>query len=256
MGLEGKAALITGAGRNIGRAIALELARQGADVAVNARSNQDEFERTADEVRRLGAQAVALVGDLGSGVDVRRVVLQAEEALGHVDILVNTPAFRPSQPFLEITDQDWERVLAVNLHGPFHACQSVLPGMVERRWGRIINFSGLGVFTGATRRAHVMASKTGILGLTRGLALEFARSGITVNAVAPGWFETERIGEWHEKSGSWRPGQGIVHPKGAPPVGRFGDPQEVADLCVFLASDRAAFITGQVLHVNGGDFVT
>lgn len=257
MTLHGKSALVMGAGRNIGRAVALALAGQGADVAVHARASRDEVDAVAKEVVALGPRGLPVLGDLAERADVERVVHETVAAFGKVDILVNTPAIRPSQWFHEITDADWRRVIDVNLYGPFVACQAVLPGMVERRWGRIINFSGSGAFTGAQRRTHVMVTKTGILGLTRGLALEYAASGITVNTIVPGLFDTQRITAWH--MGETASVAALPLPpnmaRGNPVVGRHGLPQEIGTLCAYLASDAAAFITGQSLHINGGGYL-
>lgn len=257
MTLHGKAALVMGAGRNIGRAIALAFAAQGADVAVHARASRGEVDSVAKEVVALGRRGLPVLGDLAARVDVERVVRETVAAFGKVDILVNTPAIRPSQWFHEITDADWRRVMDVNLYGPFVACQAVIPGMLQRRWGRIINFSGSGAFTGAPRRAHVMVTKTGILGLTRGLAREYAASGITVNTVVPGVFETERTAAWdmgHSSSVPAVPLPAHVGP-GEPRIGRRGHPEEIGALCAYLASDAAAFITGQSLHINGGGYL-
>ncbi len=257
MTLEGKTALVTGAGRNFGRYIALELARQGAAVAVNTRANRGELEGVVKEIRDIGVKSVGVLGDVGVRADVDRMVQEATQAVGSIDILVNNVAIRPSQPFLEITEEDWRRVIDVNLYGPFYTSRALVPFMVERGWGRIINFSGAASFYGGRGRAHVTASKIGIIGLTRALALEFAPKGITANTIVPGSFDTDRTTEWHMGEGRSHPAPAVDRSKRrGPPVGRLGESQEIADLCAFLASPDAAFITGQTIHINGGEYLT
>ncbi|MSQ25146.1 MAG: SDR family oxidoreductase [Dehalococcoidia bacterium] len=257
MSLHGKVALVTGSGRNIGKEIALEMARQGAAVAVHARASGEEVEAVRQEIVAMGGKACAVLADVGSRAAAASIVRQVTEALGPVDILVNNVAIRPTQKALEIAPEDWERVMAVNLGGPFHLCQAVLPGMVQHRWGRIVNFSGRGAFEGAPNRAHVMAAKTAIVGLTRGLALEFAPQGITANCIVPGTFETERRKEWEMGEGRTLANMRLQGALSKPaPVGRQGRSEEVASLCAFLCSEDAAFITGQAIHVNGGAYVT
>ena len=242
--LEGKVALVTGSGRNIGRATILELARRGADVVVNARSNRAEAEAVADEARGLGANAIATIADVGDQGQVYRMVADAIAEFGRVDILVNNAGMRAEKPFAEMTVEDWREVNAVNMDGPFFACQSAVPGMIERGWGRIINVSGLNAFKGRAGWAHVCAGKMGALGLTRALSAELAPHGITVNHIVPGAFDTTRV-----------EGQSTPAPSADIPVGRLGMPEEIAHTVAFLASDGAAYITGQTIHVNGGALV-
>ncbi|MBI2866212.1 MAG: 3-oxoacyl-ACP reductase FabG [Chloroflexi bacterium] len=254
--LSGKNAVVTGAGRNIGKAIALEFARQGANIVVNARANAQEAEEVAAEARGLGVQALAAVGDVSQREDVERVMEAARNRLGHIDILVHTIAVRPDIPFLEMSEEAWDSVMAINLKSAFYCTRAVLPGMVERRYGRIILFSGMAAFMGGAGRAHVAASKTAILGLTRGLSGEFAPYQITVNCIAPGTFQTIRPERWYPgwpgPAASWRAEDRAKNI----PVGRVGRPEEVASLCAYLASEQAGFITGQSLHINGGQYVT
>ncbi len=242
--LAGRVALVTGSGRNIGRATALQLARMGADVVVNTRTNRDEAEAVAQEARRLGVRAVAAVADVADQGQVEAMVGRAVEALGGVDILINNAGLRDSKPFTEMTVDDWRAVNGVNLDGPFYCCKAVVPGMIGRGWGRIVNISGLNAFKGRAEWAHVCASKMGALGLTRALAVELAPHGIVVNHVAPGAFDTSPTG----------PGQATPDPKRAAgiPVGRLGLPDEVARVCAFLSSEEASYLTGQNIHVNGG----
>ena len=247
MTLDGKVALVTGSGRNIGRATALELARRGASVVVNARSNQDEANSVADEIAAMGGGAIAVIADVGVQEQVNGMVDAAIAAFGRVDILVNNAGLRAADSITDMTLEQWRAVMAVNLDGPFFCSQAVIPGMIERGWGRIINVSGLNAFKGRAEWAHVCASKMGALGLTRALAEELAEHGILVNHIVPGAFDTT-------------PPPGNANPFAGPPatraagipVGRLGFPQEIATTCAFLASDDASFITGQTIHVNGG----
>ena len=247
MTLEGKVAMVTGSGRNIGRATAIELARRGADVVVNARSNQAEADSVVAEIESLGSRAIATIADVGVLEQVDAMMSDAVAAFGQVDILVNNAGLRAADPITEMTLEQWRSVLAVNLDGPFYCSQAVIPGMIERGWGRIINVSGLNAFKGRAHWAHVCASKMGALGLTRALAAELAEHDILVNHIVPGAFDTTPP-----------PGQSdafaapsVARATGIP-VGRLGLPEEIATTCAFLASGDASFITGQTFHVNGG----
>ena len=247
MTVEGKVAIVTGSGRNIGRATALELARRGANVVVNARSNRAEADDVVAEIEALGGKAMAAIADVGIQEQVNAMVDAAIAAFGKVDILINNAGLRAADPITEMTLDQWRAVLAVNLDGPFFASQAVIPGMIQRGWGRIINVSGLNAFKGREDWAHVCASKMGALGLTRALAAELAEHNILVNHIVPGAFDTT-------------PPPGQADAFAAPPaaratgipVGRLGLPDEIATTCAFLASDDASFITGQTIHVNGG----
>lgn len=247
MTLEGKVAMVTGSGRNIGRATAIELARRGANVVVNARSNQAEADSVVAEIESLGSRAIATIADVGVQEQVDAMMSDAMAAFGRVDILVNNAGLRAADPITEMTLEQWRSVLAVNLDGPFYCSQAVIPGMIERGWGRIVNVSGLNAFKGRADWAHVCASKMGALGLTRALAAELAEHNILVNHIVPGAFDTTPP-----------PGQSdaFAAPPAARatgiPVGRLGLPEEIATTCAFLASDDASFITGQTFHVNGG----
>ena len=242
--LQGRVALVTGSGRNIGRATVLELARQGANVVTNARANSEEAEAVAAEARELGVQAIATTADVADQGAVYRMVGEAIEEFGRVDVLVNNAGMRASKPFTEMTVEDWREVNGVNMDGPFFACQAVVPGMIERGWGRIINVSGLNAFKGRSEWAHVCAGKMGALGLTRALAAELAQHGILVNHIVPGAFDTSRV-----------EGQSTPAPNSGIPVGRLGLPEEIAHTVSFLSSEGAAYITGQTIHVNGGSLI-
>ena len=247
MTLEGKVAIVTGSGRNIGRATAIELARRGASVVVNARSNQDEANAVADEIAAIGGSAIAVIADVGVQEQVNSMVDAALAAFGRVDILVNNAGLRAADPITDMTTEKWRSVIAVNLDGPFYCSQAVIPGMIERGWGRIINVSGLNAFKGRADWAHVCASKMGALGLTRALAAELAEHNILVNHIVPGAFDTTPPPGQADAFA----GQADARAVGIP-VGRLGLPEEIATTCAFLASDDASFITGQTIHVNGG----
>ena len=241
MSLQGKVALVTGSGRNIGRATVLELARRGANVVVNARTNQQEAESVAREATSIGVKALAIVADVSAQDQVVRMVDQAIAEFGRIDILVNNAGLRRQSPLTQMSVAEWREVLGVNLDGPFYCCQAVVPTMISAGGGRIINVSGLNAFTGRADWAHVCASKMGALGLTRAPALELAPHGILVNHIVPGAFDTARAG-----------GQGVEPAARIASGIPLGMPEEVAQTCAFLASDGASFITGQTIHVNGG----
>ncbi len=195
---EGKVALVTGSGRNIGRATVLKLAAEGANVVVNARSNQAEAEAVVREAQAIGVKAMAIIADMGSKDQVEAMAAQALSAFGRVDILINNAAVRPHKPFTELTAQDWEVVRGVVLDGAVYLTRAVIGSMVENRYGRILFFTGEGAFVGGSGRAHVSAAKMGLVGFARGLASEFAAHDIRVNVVSPGSIDTVRANpEWY-----------------------------------------------------------
>jgi 3-oxoacyl-[acyl-carrier protein] reductase len=242
--LDGKVALITGSGRNIGRATALKFAGEGAHIVVNARANEAEAEAVAREVREKGVKALALLADVAKKDEVDRMVAKALSEFGRVDILINNAAIRPHKPFTEVTIEDWERVRGVVLDGAIYCTKAAIEGMVKNRYGRILFFVGDGAYTGGSGRAHVSAAKMGLIGLARSLAAEFAAHNIRVNVVSPGSIDTRRDNpEWYH---------GRVPNAAGIPLGRQGHVDEIAATCLFLVSDDGGFITGQTLHVNGG----
>jgi 3-oxoacyl-[acyl-carrier protein] reductase len=241
---DGKVALVTGSGRNIGRATVLKLAAEGANVVVNARSNRDEAEAVAEEARALGVKALPILADMGKRDEVERMVAQAMAEFGKVDILINNAAIRPHKPFTEVTVEDWETVRGVVLDGPLYLTLGVIQSMVENQYGRILFFTGEGAFVGGASRAHVSAAKMGLVGLARSLAKEFAPHNIRVNVVSPGSIDTTRANpEWYQ--GRAPNAEGI-------PLQRQGTSEEIAATCLFLVSEDSGFITGQTIHANGG----
>ncbi len=242
--LDGKVALITGSGRNIGRATALKLAGEGAHVVVNARTNQAEADGVAREIRDRGGKALAVLADIAKKDQVDAMVASALSEFGRIDILINNAAIRPHKPFTEVSVHDWEHVRGVVLDGAFYCTQAVIPSMLKSNYGRILFFTGEGAFTGGTGRAHVSAAKMGLVGLARALASEFAAQNIRANVVSPGSIDTRRDNpEWY---------RGHAPSAAGIPLGRQGHVDEIAATCLFLVSDDGGFITGQTIHVNGG----
>ena len=242
--LEGKTALVTGSGRNIGRAIILKLAEDGANVVVNARTNKEEAEAVAAEARALGVVALPFVADVSERQQVTSMFAAAAEQFGGVDILVSNAAIRPRKPFTELTYADWEWVRGVVLDGAFHVAHAAVPNMVRNGYGRIVFFTGDGAFTGTATRSHVSAAKMGVIGLARGLASEFAPKNIRVNVISPGRIDTSRDMAWYP--------QGGMTDTSDIPVGRLGSVDDIAAATMFLINDDCGFMSGQTLHVNGG----
>ena len=242
--LDGRIALVTGSGRNIGRATVLKLAAEGAHVVVNARSNQEEVEAVAREARSLGVKALPVIADIGKKDQVEALAARALSEFGRVDILINNAAIRPHKPFTELTAADWEAVRSVVLDGALYLTRALIEPMVSNEYGRILFFTGDGAFIGGNGRAHVSAAKMGLVGFARGLASEFAPHNIRVNVVSPGIIDTQRANpQWY---------QGRLPNATGIPLGRQGHVDEIAATCLFLVSDDGGFITGQTIHVNGG----
>ncbi|MBS7809423.1 SDR family NAD(P)-dependent oxidoreductase [Roseococcus pinisoli] len=239
-----KAALITGAGRNIGRATVLMLAGEGFDVVVNGSSDRAAAEAVAAEARALGVQALVAMGDVGRRDECRRLAAEALAAFGTIDVLVNNAALRPQKPFLEIGPEDWSRVMAVDLEAAVWLSQAVLPGMIAQGWGRIVNFTGMNAIHGYAGRAPVSVAKHGAWGLTKALAKEFAAQGVTVNAVSPGPIAAD-----DDEPGVENARSGYV---AKVPSRRMGTPAEVASVVRLLVSEGGAYVNGQMLQVNGG----
>ncbi|HSD11191.1 MAG TPA: 3-oxoacyl-ACP reductase family protein [Candidatus Binatia bacterium] len=240
--LNGRVALVTGASRGIGRAIALALARRGADVAVNARRELEKAEDVAGAIRALGRRSIVVGADVSVAEDVRRAVATVEAGLGAIDVLVNNAGIARPLAIEQISLRDWEQTLAVNLTSIFLVTQAVLPGMRARRWGRVINISSTAAQLGGVVGPHYAASKAGILGLTHGYAARLASEGITVNAIAPALVATDMIGD------NPRVRAEMI------PVGRFGTSEEVGEVAAMLAVN--GYITGQTINVNGGLYMS
>jgi NAD(P)-dependent dehydrogenase (short-subunit alcohol dehydrogenase family) len=242
----GRTALVTGAGRGLGRAIATALAAAGAEVVCAYSTDADAANEVAEEIRSNGGRASTIhvnVADLATIVKAANSLAKAGQT---IDILVNNAAIRPRGSIANVTVDEWDAVMAVNLRGPFFLSQALLPGMLAQRWGRIINITGLDAYRGGTNRAHVSASKIGLAGLTRALAHETAEHGVTVNAIVPGLMDTNRA-DWSDHVAAL-----LEAGLASIPVGRLGDPREVGYACVYLASAEAGYITGQELFVSGG----
>ena len=240
--LIGKLALVTGASRGIGRAIALALAEAGADLAVNYRSRDSEAKEVVSQIKGLGRRAVAIKADVSVSADVQRLVRIVEEQLGAPSILVNNAGIGTMHSMEDITEKDWNDTIATNLTSAFLMIQAVLPGMRTRKWGRIISLSSVAAQIGGVVGPHYAASKAGILGLTHYYAAYLAKEGITVNAIAPGPVSTDMAA-------------GIPNLKpDLVPVGRFGTTQEIAEVALMIV--RNGYITGQTINVNGGRYLS
>ena len=244
--LQGRVALVTGAGRNIGRAIALTLARDGATVLVNGRSDREAVESVVREIKAAGGQAVAAMGDV-SDPAVAPKLAQQGEALGGVDILVSNAGLRRQTSFLDMSFEEWREIMSVALDGAFLLGKAVVPQMVAKgKGGAFVALSGVSTHVGTPNRCHVSASKAGLEGLMRALARELATHKITCNAVAPGAIDTSRAA-----TAGPRPIQGRPIP-----LGRLGNVEEIAAMVRLLVGPEGTFITGQTIHVNGGEFLT
>lgn len=242
--MERRVALVTGGGRGLGRAIAIRLAEEGAKVAISYRSNAAAACDTAELVRKAGAGCETFKGDVASPEDVDALMKGVGEAFGPVEILVNNAGTTRDNILLRMKDTEFEEVLATNLKGTYLCTRAVLRGMVRARWGRIVNISSVVGLLGNAGQANYAASKAGMIGFTKSVAREVAGRGITANAVAPGYVETELTGALPDNVKEQILGQ--------VPVGRFGEPEEIAEVVAFLTGDRAAYVTGQTIAVDGG----
>jgi 3-oxoacyl-[acyl-carrier protein] reductase len=240
--LENRVAVVTGASRGIGKAIAIALAGAGADVAVNYRIEKSAAEEVSAEIRRQGRRALPVCADVSSSAEVDSLIATVEKELGPVEILVNNAGISQIKPFFELTEADWDEIIRVNLKSAFLLTRRVVPGMRQRRWGRIMNLSSVAAQTGGVIGPHYAASKAGLIGLTHSYASLLAKDGITVNAIAPALIETDMI---------------TSNPNASPerlPVGFFGSPDEIGRIAVLLA--ESDFITGQTISPNGGWYMT
>ena len=245
MSLKGKVALVTGAQQGIGRATALALARAGADVGVNYLDDPDGASATAREITAMGRRATLVQGDVSMPAQVETITNTVAHELGGIDVLVNNAGVFPRVPFLEMKEGDWDYVIDINLKGSFFCAQAVARLMVAQgRAGAIVNLASTAV-RGAVLGVHYSASKSGVVGMTRAMALELAPHGIRVNAIAPGLTDTAQPRYGHSE-------EALVTMGRAVPLGRMAQPAEIADVIVFLASDDARYVTGQTLFANGG----
>ena len=244
MNLTGKVALVTGASRGIGQATAVELAKAGADIIVNYIGSETVAQEAVDKIEALGRKALKIKADVSNADEVQAMVEEAHAAFGHIDILVNNAGITRDGLLIRMKDSDWDDVLNINLKGVYLVSKAVAKIMVKQRAGRIINMTSVSGVTGNVGQANYAAAKAGVIGFTKTCAKELAARGITVNAVAPGFIETAMTDVLPEKIK-----EGIA---ATVPFGRMGQPEEIASVVTFLASDFASYITGQVLNVDGG----
>ena len=244
--LNGKVAIVTGAGRNIGRAIALTLAEGGASIVVNARNNRAEAESVAREIESAGGKAQIHIGDVADANAVQALADTAAQQFGRIDILVNNAALRREKPFVEMDYAAWREILDVTLDGTFHCVKACLPALRQSKAGSIVNIGGLSAHTGAKNRAHVVTAKAGIIGFTRALAHDLADDGITVNCVVPGLIGTPRPRDTPE------PAHHLTHQTIS---GERGRPEDVAAMVRFLCGPAARYVNGQAIHANGGAYL-
>ncbi len=242
MDLSNKIAIVTGSGRGIGRAIALKLAEVGATVVVN--DIDEAVKGVAEEIKAMGRQSLPILADVSSSSDVARLVEETIAAYGRIDILVNNAGIARDQLLLRMSEEDWDKVLNVDLKSVFLCTRAVLRHMVKQRWGRIISISSIVGIVGNQGQANYASAKAGVIGFTRTIAKEVASHSITVNAVAPGFIDTDMTQRLKEE---WK-----QELKRQIPLGYFGSPRDVAEAVAFLASEEARYITGQVLGVDGG----
>tara|TARA_Y100000996_G_scaffold406287_1_gene382454 strand:+ start:70 stop:837 length:768 start_codon:yes stop_codon:yes gene_type:complete len=247
--LKGRTALITGSGRNIGKSIALMYASEGANVIINNKSNIEELNTTAKEIKDLGVEVLAIQADISNEQEVNSMIESGLEKFGTIDILVNNAALRPGTPFIDMQYSDWKKVTGIDLDGAFLCSKLCVPGMISNSWGRIINIAGLMALEGHEGYTHVSASKMGLVGFTRSLAKELAPHNILVNCVSPGTIDT--TGPRHAKMTKEELDELAARRYARVPLGRLATVEEISSVCLFLASDGAGYMTGQTMHVNG-----
>jgi 3-oxoacyl-[acyl-carrier protein] reductase len=247
-GIAGRVALVSGGNRNIGRATVLTLAKAGAVPLILYNSDDAAARKVCAEVEKGGGRCGLYQADLADTRSLAPLVKKIEKEVGGIDILINNAAIRPNTKISAITEEEWDRVFNTNLKAPFFLAQAVLPGMVKKRWGRIVNIGGTDAYWGKIRRAHGVSAKLGLVGLSRAMAAEVGRFGITVNVVVPGTIDTQRPHpEWYPEMQT-----GYAERLQRIPMARLGKPQEVANACLFLASELATYVTAQELFASGG----
>ncbi len=242
--MENKVALVTGGSRGIGKEIALGLAKRGANVAITYNSNDSLAQEVVEEIKELGVKALAIKGDSSIEEDVNNIVAKVEGELGTIDILVNNAGITKDNLIIRMKSEDWDDVLNVNLKGVFLTTKAVVRGMMKKRYGKIINISSVVGVSGNAGQGNYAASKAGLIGFTKSMAKELASRGIRVNAIAPGFIKTDMTDVLKEEIK-----EDLLRNI---PLGSFGQPKDIANAVVFLASEEADYITGQVLNVNGG----
>ncbi len=258
MRFEGKTALVTGSGRNIGRAIALAFAKEGANVVLNARTSRDEIESVAREVRQLGRKALPVLADVSDWTQVQGMVQESLTRFGSVDIMVHCAVLMRPKPFLDHEMKDWRETIGTILEGAYFTSKAVLPCMVQKGWGRLIFLGGRASVPGGIMPgwSYIIAAKHGMEGLMRGLAVEFAPKGITSNCISPGPVNTTPTHEHIRHFSQAEHQEWLNKRRSQIPNSRLAEPDEIAALCTFLTSDQGCHITGQVLHMNGGAFIS
>jgi 3-oxoacyl-[acyl-carrier protein] reductase len=247
--LTGRTALVTGSGRNIGKSIALMYASEGANVIINNKSNSEELNATAEEIKQLGVDVLSIQADISSEEEVESMITKGLEKFGSIDILVNNAALRPGTPFVDMKYSDWKKVTGIDLDGAFLCSKLCVPGMISKGWGRIINIAGLMALEGHEGYTHVSASKMGLVGFTRSLAKELAPYNVLVNCVSPGTIDT--AGPRHAEMSKEELDELAARRSSRVPLGRLATVEEISSVCLFLASGGAGYITGQTIHVNG-----
>lgn len=246
--IDARVAIVTGGGSGIGLAVSERLAADGLTVAVFDRDGA-AAEAAAGKIAAAGGIALGVTVDVTARDQIETGVTQVRERFGRPTVLVNNAGIHAVEPFLSIAPEKWHRVLEVNLTGTFNCCQAVLPDMIEEGWGRIVNISSSSAHSGQPYMAHYVAAKSGVIGLTKSLALQFGPKGITVNTIPPGFIDTPMLRRQESKG---LLGEGADHHAGLTPVRRIGRPEDIAAMCSFLVRDEAGYVTGQVLGVNGG----
>jgi len=241
-----RTAVVTGGASGIGLAISRRLAADGARVAIFD-LNGDAAKTAAASIEEAGGQAIGVAVDVTDRPGIEAGLEEVRSRIGRATILVNSAGITLDGPFLEMTRETWDRLLSINLTGTFDCCQAALPGMVEEGWGRIVNISSSSFHSGVARMVGYVAAKSGVVGLTKALALEFARHGITVNTIPPGFIDTPMLQEARERGL-----MNVEEQTARTPVGRIGRPEDIAAACAYLVSEEASYVTGQVIGVNGG----
>lgn len=242
--LSGKCAIITGASRGIGKAIALKLASLGANIVLNYRSSEKEAIEVENKIKEMGVEALSIKGDISKLEEVENLVMKAKEKFGTIDIMVNNAGITKDTLLLRMKEEDFDSVIDINLKGVFNCMKAITPIMIRQKHGKIINLSSVVGISGNAGQVNYAASKAGVIGMTKSLAKEVGSRGINVNAVAPGFIETDMTNELGEKFKE--------EAKKNIPLKRFGEPEDVAEVVAFLASESSNYVTGQVIHVDGG----